>query len=212
MISVIVPVYKVEKYINRCVDSIINQSYSNLEIILVDDGSPDVCPKICDDYAEVDSRVRVIHKSNGGLSEARNFGMDLASGDYIFFVDSDDWLCDNYVLETFIAKAQETNADIIIGKTLHSDKKKFCQDVTSLENYFKTVSCLVACNKLYKTSILKDERFILGRISEDLPFVSKLLFTRSIAFIDKNTYMYFKHEGSIMHSFNKKALIRYIVQ
>ena len=92
MISVIVPVYKVEPYLRRCVDSILAQSYTNLEIILVDDGSPDNCPAICDKYAEKDDRVRVIHKPNGGLSDARNYGMAVATGEYVMFVDSDDWI------------------------------------------------------------------------------------------------------------------------
>ena len=91
-ISVIVPVYKVEPYLHKCVDSIINQDYENLEIILVDDGSPDNCPAICDEYARMDKRVKVVHKVNGGLSDARNAGLDAASGDYVFFVDSDDWI------------------------------------------------------------------------------------------------------------------------
>ncbi len=91
-ISVIVPVYKVEKYIDRCLESIINQTYKNLEIILVDDGSPDNCPKLCDEWKKKDERVRVIHKVNGGLGEARNSGMEIATGDYITFVDSDDWI------------------------------------------------------------------------------------------------------------------------
>ncbi|HCI64916.1 MAG TPA: glycosyl transferase, partial [Clostridiales bacterium] len=92
LISVIVPVYRVEAFLPRCLDSIRGQTYKNLEIILVDDGSPDNCGKICDEYAEMDSRIRVIHKKNGGLSSARNAGLDVAVGDYIGFVDSDDWI------------------------------------------------------------------------------------------------------------------------
>ena len=92
LISVIVPVYKVEQYLPQCVESILNQTYRNLELILVDDGSPDGCGKICDAYAEKDSRVRVIHKKNGGLSDARNAGLNAASGDYLSFIDGDDWI------------------------------------------------------------------------------------------------------------------------
>ena len=91
-ISVIIPVYKVEEYISRCIKSVVDQTYSNLEIILVDDGSPDNCPAICDKWAEKDSRIKVIHKKNGGLSDARNAGMQIASGEFIGFVDSDDWI------------------------------------------------------------------------------------------------------------------------
>ena len=92
LISVIVPVYKVEPYLNKCIESIVNQTYKNLEIILVDDGSPDNCPAICDSWAEKDSRIKVIHKENGGLSDARNAGMVHATGEYIAFVDSDDYI------------------------------------------------------------------------------------------------------------------------
>ena len=92
LVSVIVPVYNVERYLRHCVNSILIQTYHNLEVILVDDGSPDNCPKICDEYAKADARVKVIHKNNGGLSDARNIGMQAASGDYLMFVDSDDWL------------------------------------------------------------------------------------------------------------------------
>lgn len=96
-VSVIVPIYKVEPYLKRAVDSIINQTYSKLEIILVDDGSPDNCGKICDDYAKRDNRIKVIHKENGGLSDARNAGLDIATGEYIAFVDSDDYIAEDFV-------------------------------------------------------------------------------------------------------------------
>lgn len=205
LISVIVPVYKVEKYICRCLDSIINQTYQKLEVILVDDGSPDNCPTICDEYTEKDSRIKVIHKKNGGLSDARNAGMDIATGDYIFFIDSDDWLCCNDALQAFILKAEESDADIIVGKVIYSNNNDFHQNVSSLESYFGTVSCLIACNKLYKADIVKNERFILGRIGEDMPFVSKLLFSKEVAFIDKETYVYFRREDSIVHTFNEKS-------
>ena len=110
LVSVIVPIYKVEKYLNKCVDSIINQSYKNLEIILVD-GSPDKCGEICDKYAEKDSRVKVIHKENGGLSDARNAGIDIAKGDYLLFVDSDDWI-NRYMIENLVLFATNKNLDI----------------------------------------------------------------------------------------------------
>ena len=92
LVSIIVPVYKVEQYLKRCMDSVLNQTYKNIEVILVNDGSPDNCPALCDEYAKIDSRVRVIHKENGGLSSARNVALDIMKGDYVFFVDSDDWL------------------------------------------------------------------------------------------------------------------------
>ena len=95
--SIIVPIYKVEKYLEICIDSIIGQSFCNFELILVDDGSPDTCGEICDRYSSSDTRVKVVHKENGGLSSARNFGLDIATGKYIYFVDSDDWIGENYL-------------------------------------------------------------------------------------------------------------------
>ena len=111
LISVIIPVYKVEKYLDRCLESIVNQTYKNLEIILIDDGSPDNCPAICDEYAQKDSRIKVIHKANGGVSSARNKGIDVATGDYIGFVDSDDWI-EPDMYETLIKNAEQYNSDI----------------------------------------------------------------------------------------------------
>lgn len=112
LISVIVPVYKVEKYINKCVDSIINQTYTNLEIILVDDGSPDNCGNICDEYAKKDNRIKVVHKENAGVSSARNIGLEKSSGKYITFIDADDYVEKNYCEELLnILKIE--NADCV---------------------------------------------------------------------------------------------------
>ena len=112
LISVIVPVYNVEKYLDRCVESIINQTYTNLEIILVDDGSPDNCPAMCDKWAEKDERIRVIHKPNGGVSSARNTGIENSNGEYIAFVDSDDYTADNYV-EALIKNLIDNDCDLV---------------------------------------------------------------------------------------------------
>lgn len=114
LISVIVPVYKVEQYLDRCVQSVVNQTYKNLEIILVDDGSPDNCPAMCDAWAEKDSRIRVNHKENGGVSSARNAGLDAATGSYITFVDADDWL-ESAAVEILLEQAVSTGADIVVG-------------------------------------------------------------------------------------------------
>lgn len=112
-ISVIVPVYKVEKYLDRCVESIVNQTYKNLEIILVDDGSPDNCPAMCDAWIEKDERIRVIHKENGGVSSARNLGIDESTGDYIGFVDSDDWI-EPDMYESLLNAIKNTDSDVAI--------------------------------------------------------------------------------------------------
>ena len=113
LISVIVPVYNVEKYLNQCVDSILNQTYKNFELILVDDGSPDNCPAICDEYAKLDARVKVIHKENGGSSSAREVGLSNSLGSYFMFVDGDDWI-DAETLFVTVNKAKETNADCVM--------------------------------------------------------------------------------------------------
>ena len=112
LISVIVPIYHVEQYLTRCVESLVNQTYSNFEIILVDDGSPDNCPKMCDDWAKKNSRIKVIHKENGGLSDARNAGMQIANGDVISFIDSDDWI-DPKFFEVMLNVMQDDESDIV---------------------------------------------------------------------------------------------------
>lgn len=121
-VSVIVPIYKVEKYLDRCVKSILNQTYKNLEIILVDDGSPDSCPVMCDEYANADSRVKVIHKKNGGLSDARNAGMAVATGDYLLFVDSDDWIEPQTVTELIVV-IEEHNVDFVTFRAVWDGRK-----------------------------------------------------------------------------------------
>ena len=123
-ISIIVPIYNVELYLERCVESIINQTYKNLEIILVDDGSPDNCFAICDKYEKLDSRVKVIHKENGGLSDARNAGLDIAEGEFIVFVDSDDWLEQN-ALELLYEHVKGFNSDITMFKFKYFDESTY---------------------------------------------------------------------------------------
>ena len=111
IISTIIPIYKVEKYLQTCIESVVNQTIKDLEIILVDDGSPDYCPEICDAWAQKDSRIKVIHKENGGLSDARNAGLDIAQGEYISFVDSDDWIAPN-MYEIMLEVIEKEHADI----------------------------------------------------------------------------------------------------
>ena len=132
LISIIVPVYDVEPYLRKCIDSILIQSYRDLEIILVDDGSPDNCGAICDEYAEKDKRIKVIHKKNGGLSDARNAGLDIATGEYIGFVDSDDWVMPD-MYEYLYKAVKEYDADMSVcgyydywGKTISG---RYCQDI-----------------------------------------------------------------------------------
>ena len=121
LISIIVPIYKTEKYLDRCIKSIINQTYKNLEVILVDDGSPDRCGVICDKWAQKDKRIKVIHKENGGVSDSRNAGLDIANGEYIGFVDSDDYIHKDFI-KILYNLCKENNSDISVCETFKTDK------------------------------------------------------------------------------------------
>lgn len=149
LISVIIPVYKTdENHLRKAIESVINQSYRDLEIVLVDDGSPDQCGAICDVYAETDNRVQVIHKKNGGVSSARNYGLEVVTGDYIFFVDSDDTLKDNAIKELFLI-AQNTNADITICSCRHiNEKNKTSENCDNAQQRLKIVESAEAVKNL----------------------------------------------------------------
>lgn len=169
-VSIIVPVYKVEKYIQKCIESLANQTESNIEIILVDDGSPDNSGKICDKYALSDSRIKVIHKANGGVSSARNSGMEFASGEYIVFVDSDDWVEKEYVETLLKAKEKYQNSEILCGyQTIDATENKVIRDflfsrsekesIVPFERYMDLVDVVLAqspCNKIFKRKIIVD--------------------------------------------------------
>ena len=162
-ISVIIPVYKVEKYLDKCVESIVNQTYKNLEIILVDDGSPDNCPAMCDEWAEKDERIRVIHKENGGVSSARNAALEVATGDYIGFVDSDDWIeLDMY--EYLVSLILDNDAQIaIIYDMLRRNYSKvgiYKYDAFNVENSLSGGSISFALTLLNS----RDNGFILNVI------------------------------------------------
>ena len=129
LISVIVPIYKVEKYLTICVDSLLRQSYGNLEIILVDDGSPDECPAICDQYQNKDNRIKVIHKKNGGLSDARNAGLDIAQGEYVAFVDSDDFIDEDYICKLYDALQQNRASIAVCGIQIIDESNKVTEQI-----------------------------------------------------------------------------------
>lgn len=177
-ISIIVPVYKVEQYLRQCIESIINQTYQNIEIILVDDGSPDKCPAICDEFAILDKRIRVVHKINGGLSDARNAGLEIATGDYIGFVDSDDWISPT-MYEELISVAIEYGADIsccgynridnnsVLESKLFGDKRKVSGIDLLRDIFCRNGDNVVVWNKIYNVNLFKNLRFPVGEIHED---------------------------------------------
>lgn len=211
MISVIVPIYNVEKYLNRCVESILSQSYTDFELILVDDGSPDKCPELCDEWGKKDERIKVIHKENGGLSSARNAGIEIAKGDYFAFVDSDDFIHPDYLRLLYQALTQ-SDADISICdfKTIKDYKiiEEQNENIDKLEIYdnysiflLQSINIFVSWNKLYKKSLFKSIRFPEGKINEDIGVYYKLLYSskKTVAIYNK-LYYYFYNESSIMNS------------
>jgi glycosyltransferase involved in cell wall biosynthesis len=215
LISVIVPVYNVEIYLRKCLDSIINQTYKNLEIILVDDGSPDNCGKVCDEYATKDKRVKVIHKANGGQSSARNAGLDIATGEYIAFVDSDDYIAEN-MYEDLIGIAQKEMADIVtytfyiidsrgirIAQTVDADNLSI-DEIRYLVLMDKYLNC--ACDKLHKAELFKDLRFFEGVYSEDLFITPTLFFRAQKVVLTQKPYYYYNctNQNSTMSQFNAK--------
>lgn len=209
LISVIVPIYKVEPYLRKCVESICNQTYRNLEIILVDDGSPDNCGAICDEYAQKDSRIRVIHKPNGGLSDARNVGMESMTGDYVAFVDSDDWIEPN-MYESLLKLLHQYDADMAFGgvaddldrdgvvttiKTSDYGEAPFSEDkVSAMRRYF--LGSWAAWDKLYKTKLFDGIRYPVGEINEDEAIVLHLLDRcKRVCYTSEVFYHYMKREN-----------------
>lgn len=222
LISVIIPVYKVEKYIFECVNSIINQTYRNIEIILVDDGSPDECPKICDDYAKKDSRVKVIHKENGGLSSARNAGIEVCNGEYVVFVDSDDYVTVD-LIKQFIYMIDNYDSDVVICDYCSDEKKLNIGIEKSVRNYSskQAMKYLLtdriintsASTKAFRKEMFEDVRFPLGMIYEDFATIYKLLNkAKNISYAKTNKYYYRTNfEGITNSSFTKKQLDYYKV-
>lgn len=201
MISIIVPVYKTEKYLRRCIDSLLHQTYENLEIILVDDGSPDRCPQICDAYAKKEKKIKVIHKENGGVSSARNRGMNFAEGDYILFVDSDDYI-EPDMCEVLKNNIIVNSADFSVCGVFEESPGKKCERVINVMeeccdrekafyNFFENGYEVSICNKLFPKSVLNSrfrEDLVYG---EDMLFFSKILLrSENISFSTKPLYHY----------------------
>lgn len=210
LFSVVIPIYKVEQYVGRCIESVLNQNLNNLEIILVDDGSPDRCPEICDEYALKDSRIKVIHKKNGGLSDARNAGVDIAKGKYIIFVDSDDFITENSLEQIIPFSKSEPDIIICDGKTIGGN----C-NLKLLEEYKKIIlsgeeflGCVVENGNMMMASVLyifKREflnkhnfRFKYGILHEDEEFTPRVLLkAKSVIYSGVDFYRYIIREDSI---------------
>lgn len=223
LISVIIPIYKVENYLDKCLKSVLCQTYKNLEIILVDDGSPDRCGIISDNYAALDDRVIVIHKENGGLSDARNAGIEIATGEYITFIDSDDYVSRDYV-ETMYQNIIETQSDIsIVDVNLvyeddyYNINKESSDDervltYSNVDAIKKTLSVSLrqsAWGKLYKAYLFNEIRFPKGKLYEDLAVVYQLLsISKRVVYSTKKLYQYLIRNNSIMQSdFSMKQLV-----
>lgn len=219
-ISVIIPIYNVEKYLRRCIESIRNQSYNNLEIILVDDESPDNCPNICDEYCELDERIKVIHQRNAGLSGARNAGIDIAKGEYLVFVDSDDFLAQDFIEVLYLA-AKDTNSDIAMCKYEYVKGDVLTQShklgdnyvysgIQMIENMYSPDGAfyVVAWNKLYRRTLFQRIRYPQGRIHEDEATTHQLYYAaRQAVFVDRYLYGYFVGGESITRKkFNRNRL------
>jgi len=210
-ISVIVPVYNVEPYLHRCIDSILSQTYTDFELVLVDDGSPDNCGTICDECAAKDSRIHVIHQANGGLSAARNVGIDWSfansNSSWIYFADSDDWIHPKS-LEVLLNGAEQTGMSVVVGGFGYTGGESPAVDETALaakvwktEDYFckHNVNAVVAWGKLYRKESFCTIRYPVGKTREDEFTTYKVLFeSEKVAVIDQPLYAYFQNPNGIV--------------
>lgn len=215
-VSIIVPIYNVERYINRCIDSIINQTYKNIEIILVDDESPDNCGKICDNYAKKNEKIKTYHKKNGGLSDARNYGLKFATGKYIAYVDSDDWIEPN-MIEILVNNLEKSQADIAMcgTKVVNEDSIFYNKwyDEDKILNKNEGLTALLenriitshAWNKIYKKEIIQKVPWPKGRLYEDIHIMHKIFkLCKKIAISKEYLYNYYQRDNSIC---NNKILL-----
>ncbi len=227
-ISVIIPIYNVEKYLSRCVDSVLSQTLTDIEIILVDDGSPDGCGTICDEYKKKDGRIKVVHKKNGGLSSARNAGLDIAEGEYTFFLDSDDWL-ENDGLEKLYSKAAETDVDFVRFRPYKAN----WPNLPELAPYSDGPSCelrpgyysradierellprvlttnsmtlgptVSSCMALYKSRFLRDKDL---RFDEEVKNSEDVIFSAQVAYC-ANSFYYIEEAGIYCYYYNEASI------
>ncbi len=220
LVSIIVPVYNVEKYLEKCIQSIVSQTYKNIEIILIDDESQDESGNICDKYKKVDKRIKVIHKKNGGLSDARNKGLEVSKGTYIMFIDSDDYI-DKDMVEVLYNACQRTHLDIACcAKYIEkNDGSYYLKNIIKNEKSFlpkEAIKSLLlnnkidtsACDKLFKKKLFLNIRFPVGKYYEDLATIHKVIEkSNGIIHVSQAKYHYLQRDGSIINSnFNLKHL------
>ena len=212
LISVIVPIYNVEKYLDKCISSIVEQTYNNLEIILVDDGSLDKCPKMCDEWQDKDKRIVVIHKENGGLSDARNAGMEIMKGEYLSFVDGDDYIDERYIEVLYCNLVNNgvkvSQVDFCCEQEM-SEKSNSIEmvsvigNIEAIRNYYLLLSPrmnISACAKLYSKSVIGNFRFPVGKTHEDQFFTPQVVMnSKNIAISNQKLYCYVNRDNSIMH-------------
>lgn len=222
LLSVIIPVYNVEKYLAQCLDSVCNQTYSSLEILVIDDESPDNSGKIADEYAKKDSRIKVLHISNSGAAGARNRALDICNGEYIMFVDSDDWL-EKSAIEVMMKNMLDNNCDMVLCQyydefTNKSENHTFleksfiCSDMTFIKDMIKKWEYIINWNKIYKTSAINAIRFVEGRCIDDEFFTYKAIMNmKSIYIGNEYLYHYRMRKSSVMGD-RKKQNQRHIDQ
>lgn len=225
LVSIIVPVYNVEKYLKECIESIINQSFSNLEIILVDDGSTDESGNICDDFLNKDKRIKVFHKTNGGLSDARNYGINNSSGKYITFVDSDDLISPIFIDVLYNAIKQydthlsicgfqrfKDNDNLYITNKSSNIKCFFDNNGNILENILyqkkQNIYSIASCGKMYHRDIFKTIRFPINKLNEDMAIIMEVIrLNKKISVVEENLYFYRINPSSItMQKFTPKRM------
>ena len=231
-VSVIIPVYNVEKYIDKCMESVLNQTYSNLEIILVDDGSPDNSGKMCDEYAVKDNRVKVIHKENGGLSSARNAGLDIATGEYVAFIDSDDFV-ETTMIEKVVSKIEETNADVCMfshftynGETSVAHARPLDKDEYETEEIRDLIIPMFigqkdavghhllgfVCCQLFRRSSIGEQRFKSEReyYAEDIVFdLEFYIRAKKMCVVNEPLYYYRYVESSLSNRYRKNLFDKF---
>ncbi|OLR59207.1 hypothetical protein BHF70_05950 [Anaerostipes sp. 494a] len=223
-VSIVIPVYNTEKYLKQCIDSVKNQTYEDLEILLVDDGASDASPKICDDYAKQDVRIQVIHKQNGGLSDARNTGIKFSKGEYVLFLDSDDYWDDVYLIENLVDKLKRRPVDVLnfrYKKYLEIEKKMVSclESLDEIEDNDKEnilekmidhgLYIASACNKMIKLDFLKKNKLYFKKeiTSEDIDWCARILIQcRTIGYCNSEAYVYRQRENSISHSLTYKNI------